>query len=74
MPLPTECLCQKFLLQKQLKGVYINFAVQCQRFAFVIKSTASIKLLTNPVHVVYLVLVQRLKSLEIVSSLILNPN
>lgn len=74
MPLPRECLCQKFLEGKQLKGIHINLTVQCQRFAFVIGSTATIKLLANSVHVVYLVLVQRLKSSEIIISLVLSPN
>lgn len=54
-----------------VRGLHLSLGVQPQ---FVIGSTATIKLLANSVHVVYLVLVQRLKPLEIIVSLVLNPN
>lgn len=72
MQLPRERLCQKFLQVKHLKASLLT--VLCQRFAFVIGSTAPIKLLTNSVQIVYLVLLQGLKSSEIILSLVLNPN
>lgn len=60
--------------RKQFKGIHTNFTVQHQRFAFGVGNTATIKLLANFAHVVYVVLVQRPKSSEITVSLVLNPN
>lgn len=71
---PENACVRNFFNGKQLKDIHSDFTVQSQGFAFVIRSTATIKLLPNSVHVVYLVLVQRLESLKIIISLFLNPN